>query len=528
MSTYAGTSLLTRQALRRDRLIAPIWVALLAVVLYASAAATPALYDTTTDRVRAAEAINDNAAVVALYGPILDPHSLGEVAMTKMTVLYALFVAILLVVLVRRHTRVEEESGRLELLGGTAVGRDAPLASAVVEAVAISLGIGAVAALVNIAGGLPAAGSVAFGAMWAGTGLVAAGIALVACQMSASARTCAAIAAAALGGLYLLRAVGDTSVRWLSWLSPFGWNTQFRAWSDTRWWMLLLYVALSAALVGVANLLRARRDLGAGIVAPRPGPATGSPRLADALALAIRVHGATILTWSVACAALGMVFGAIAPGVGNLLGSADAQQMIARLGGTGALADALVAAVLSIVAIVVTCFAISVIGHAASDEAGGRTEAVLATATSRSQWFGATSLVAFAGALWLLLATGAFLWLGYGLVGAPPGSHPGRIVGAALSWAPAVWLVAAVAAGLFAYRRGWTAIGWALPAVCLVISLVGDLLELPGWFTGISPYQHVSPMPTEDFAVVPALVMTGLAAVVLAAARWRFARRDIG
>ena len=46
--------------------------------------------------------------------------------------------------------------------------------------------------------------------------------------------------------LFVLRAVGDTTeASWLSWLSPFGWNTQLRAYGDTRWWVLLLYVALA-------------------------------------------------------------------------------------------------------------------------------------------------------------------------------------------------------------------------------------------------------------------------------------------
>ena len=66
----------------------------------------------------AAEAINASPAIVALYGPILDVHSLGELAMTKMTVIYAVFVAIMFLVLVRRHTRVEEENGQTELVGG--------------------------------------------------------------------------------------------------------------------------------------------------------------------------------------------------------------------------------------------------------------------------------------------------------------------------------------------------------------------------------------------------------------------------
>ena len=107
----------------------------------------------------AARAINDNPAVVALYGPILDVHSLGELAMTKVTVLYAVILALMFVVIVRRHTRSEEESGHAELLAGTAIGRDALLAAALVEGVVLSFGVGALVAVADIAGGLPVAGS---------------------------------------------------------------------------------------------------------------------------------------------------------------------------------------------------------------------------------------------------------------------------------------------------------------------------------------------------------------------------------
>ncbi|MCW2787274.1 MAG: hypothetical protein JWP74_3791, partial [Marmoricola sp.] len=86
-----GTTVLARAALRRDRALAPTWIGVLLLGCYASAAATPSLYSSTAERVAAARAVNDTPAVVALYGPILDVHSSGELAMTKMTVLYALF-----------------------------------------------------------------------------------------------------------------------------------------------------------------------------------------------------------------------------------------------------------------------------------------------------------------------------------------------------------------------------------------------------------------------------------------------------
>ena len=52
---YAGTLALARHALRRDRLLVGTWVALLLLVVLASAAAaTPGLYSTERDRVDAA------------------------------------------------------------------------------------------------------------------------------------------------------------------------------------------------------------------------------------------------------------------------------------------------------------------------------------------------------------------------------------------------------------------------------------------------------------------------------------------
>ena len=82
---------LTRFSLRRSRVLVLVWTAVLVVVAYASAAATDSLYVTTAEQVSAARAINGSPALVALYGPILDEHSLGELAMTKMTVTYAVF-----------------------------------------------------------------------------------------------------------------------------------------------------------------------------------------------------------------------------------------------------------------------------------------------------------------------------------------------------------------------------------------------------------------------------------------------------
>lgn len=528
MSTWAGTVRLARTALWRDRVLLGLWTLVLVGVSYASAAATESLYPSVSDRVSVAMASNASPAVVALYGPVVDVHSLGELSMTKLTVLYAVFVALLLLVLVRRHTRTEEEGGAAELLGGTAVGRNAPLGAAVLQGAVVALTVGVLAALADVAGGLPVTGALGFGASWAGIGLVAVGLTAVCCQLSASSRTCAAIAGGALGALFLLRAVGDTAAPWLSWLSPFGWATRLQAWSDPRWWVLLLYAATSLGLVLLAQALRSRRDLGAGMLTPRPGPATGSPGLADALALNLRLHGPILLTWSLAMGVLGLVLGSIAPSIGSMLDTPAGRDMIERLGGSGALEDTLIAAELSMAAVIVTCFALSVVGHGGSEERDGRTEQVLATATSRSRSLVATLVVALVGATWLLVVVGLAVTIGYGTAAGSLVDTFGRILPAALAQAPAIWLVTAIATAAYAVRSRGAVLGWAFLVAFLTLGQIGELLRMPRWVIDLSPYVHVPRMPVESFALRPALVLTGLAAALLSAAWWRYRTRDIG
>ena len=524
-SDLAGTRPLVRLALRRDRIMVAVWVALLVVVSYASAAATTSLYATEAEQVKAAEAINASGAIVALYGPILDVHNLGELAMTKMTVTYSVLVAVMVLFVVRRHTRGDEESGLAELLGGTAIGHEAPLTAAVAFGSAVSLLLGVLVASANTAGGLPVAGSIAFGGLWAGTGLVAVGITALACQLSASSRTCAGLAAAAFAVLFVLRAVGDTTdASFLSWLSPFGWNTQVRAYGDTRWWVLGLYLVAAAGLVLVARAVRARRDLGAGVIQARPGPATGSPRLRDALALSVRVHRPLLLWWTAAVAVYGLVFGALAPGL-NSLDSDQIRQMFERIGGAGAFEDMLIAAVAAVLGLVVTAFGITVLGHSGSDEQDGRTEQVLATATSRSQVFVAATLTAVVGATWLLLVAGVSLAVG---VGNQTDNGFGTLVSSSVVQAPAVWVVVGVGALLLALRSGWALLGWGALVLFATLGLVGELLGLPDWVLKLSPYTHVAKVPSETFSWRPALVLSVIAAVLLVVAWTRFRTRDIG
>lgn len=518
-------SLFWRLMMRQDRVLVPVWLAVLVLTCYASAAATPALYRSDASRVAAAAAVNRSAGIVALYGPILDLRSIGELAMTKLTVLYAVLVSVMVLFVVRRHTRGDEDAGRSELLGAAAVTATTPLRTAVAYGSVVSVVLGAAVALANTVGGLPLAGSIAFGGAWAGTGLVAVGITALACQLSSSPRTCAALASLAFGVLFVLRAVGDaTSASWLSWLSPYGWNTQLRAYSDTRWEVLALYVVSGVALMVAADRVRRSRDLGSGLIEARPGHPVGSPRLSNATALGLRVHRPLLVGWSVVIFAQGLIFGAIIPGF-EAFDTGDMKDLLARVGGTGTFRDVMVAAVISMVGLVVTCFSIAVVTHAGTDEREGRTDQVLAGATSRFRAFTTVVLVAIGGSTWLLAVSGVAFALGLRGRG---GQSFTRIVASSLAQAPAVWVVAALGVSCFAWRSRWAVLGWAFVVVFATLGQIGALLDLPQFVIDLSPFTHAPKMPHESFELLPAAVLTAAAVALLGIAWARYRTRDIG
>ena len=90
--------------------------------------------------------------------------------MVKMSGFGGILVAIMAILLVIRHTRVEEEAGRLELVGSAVVGRRAPLTAALLVGGGASVVLGFITALALIGSKLPVGGSFAFGIAWAGLG----------------------------------------------------------------------------------------------------------------------------------------------------------------------------------------------------------------------------------------------------------------------------------------------------------------------------------------------------------------------
>jgi ABC-2 type transport system permease protein len=525
-ATLAGTWTLVRFILRRDRVRLAVWIVGITLLVLTTAASIEGLYPTQADLDRAAQTAEDNAALIALQGPAYALDTLGGQAVFNIGASGYVVVALMAMFLVGRHTRADEENGRTELLRATVLGRNAPVTAVLVVAMAAFAVLGALITLSMLSQDLPTAGSVLYGAAMAGFGLLFAGVTAVTVQVTEQNRTALGLAGVVLGATYVIRAVGDVGDGTLSWLSPMGWAQATRPYAGERWWPLLLLAGGGAACVAGAFTLLGVRDLGGGLVPPRPGPPTASEPLTRPTGLALRLQRGSLAGWALGLGLTGVSYGSIGQDVGDLIGDNDSfRDIIAQSGGS--LTDSFFTTSLLMMALIAGGFAVSSALRPRSEETSGRAEPLLATGLSRSRWAGSHLAVTLGGSVVLMLAAGLGMGLTYGIAAGDLG-QVGRLLGAAIVYVPALWVLVGVAMVLFGVVPRATTGAWAVLIACFVVGLLGELLDLPAWVVDLSPFQHVPQMPSQGFTLTPVLVLTGVAAALIAAGVTAFRHRDTG
>ncbi|HTT50133.1 MAG TPA: ABC transporter permease [Streptosporangiaceae bacterium] len=526
----AGTRELAGLALRRDRIFLVIWLYALVGTMAATTYDYRHLFVSAAQRASLAHSIQTNPSFVTLSGPVYG-DSLGALIIWKAGLFVAVGAALLGIFAVIRHTRADEEAGRLELVGATAVGRYAALAAALAVTAAACLVAGLLIAVVQLLFGLPAAGSLALGAVTALAGWMFAGVAAVCAQLTESARTARGMASAVLGLAYLLRAAGDPAPRlsWLSWVSPLGWVERAQPYAGPRWWLLATCAAVAVLLAGAAAVLAGHRDLAAGLVPARPGQVDAAGWLRSPLALVWRLQRAGVAGWLAGFVVSAVVLGAAAKGIGaTLTSSPQVRADIVRMGGHAGLVNAYLAIEFALLSVLAAAFGVAAVLRLRSDEAEHRAESMLAGPVSRMSWAAAEVVLAMSGIAVLMAVAGLGSGLGYGARTGSVGAEVARQLAAGLAQVPAAWVLAGVAVALFGLApRVIVPAAWTALAVAGLLTLLGPSLRLPGWLLDLAPFTHEPRLPGGAFTATPLIWLTVVAAGLTAAGLIAFRCRDL-
>ena len=528
-----GAGILAKLALRRDRIMLPAWVYVVVIGVASSAYTFAHLYKTASSRAALVASGESNPALLFLYGR-LNGNSVGALTVWRYGVWGALFAALMSVFLVIRHTRGDEETGRLELIGSARVGRQAPLASAIAVAALANVILIVLLCVVLPFLGLPAAGSVALALAIGTCGLAFAGVSAVASQLTAGARAARGLAIGVLGVAFLARAVGDSAgaggPSWLTWVLPLGWTETLRPFAGERWWVLALPLALFAAGASLSFALAARRDHGAGLFPDRPGRPAASEALRDPFTLAWRLQWPALAGWAAGYAVLFAVCGAAAKGIGQLVGtSGGLTKEFTRIGGQTEIVNAYLAALMLLGGLVAAAYGVSAVLRLRTEETAGRADPVLAGSVGRARWGLSHLVVAFVGSAVLLAVAGIATGLGYGLAAGGAGGETARMLGAGLAQLPAAAVIIGVAALAFgAVPDGCTAVAWTAVGLAVLLDIFGQALQLSQWVLDISPFTHVPRLPGGTVTAAPLLSLSVIALALCLAGLAALRRRDIG
>ena len=513
---------------RRDRVRGPVWVVSFVGLVAASVASVVALYSTPEDLQSYATVAQANAAIKALTGPGygLDDPTQGAVVMNEVSLYTYVTIALMCIFLLVRHTRAEEETDRAELVRAAPVGRYATLAAAITWVFLLSLAISVGNSIVMVAFGLSAAGSFAYGAATLATAWVFIGITAVTAQVAASARASLSMAGSVLGFFFLVRAVGDMGNGWMTWLSPIGVAQAIRPFADERWWVLPPLVVLGTALVVAGWMLMGRRDLGAGLMSQRPGPAEASPSLDSPFALAVRLQRASAVGWLAGITIIAFFMGLVADQADAFADNEAIAELFAQ-SGQGTITETFLATVVLMLALFSSGFTVASVLRLRSEEIAVRAEPMLATPVDRRTWLWSHLGVSVIGSVVLMLSGGLMTGLGYyAVTGDPDQLLP--LIGAGLTMAVGLIVLAMFTAALFGLSARRSIFAWSSVALVLVVGLLAETLSLPQWVRNVSPFEHLPAMPAASFDLLPVVLLLIVAVALEAVAVFALRRRDMG
>ncbi|MFV8830298.1 ABC transporter permease [Alkalihalobacterium sp. APHAB7] len=527
---YHQTGVLARLIIKRDRIRLPIWLTAISFFTLLIAAAYTDLYQTEQERQAIAETMK-NPAMIAMVGPGygLDNYTAGAMFAHQMLLFSAVVVAIMSILLVTRHTRADEEEGRIELIRSLPVGKLSNITSSVLVMVganvllALITGVGLYALQIE---SMDLQGSLLYGAAIGATGIYFTSVTGLFAQVSENSRGTIGLSFAVLGGAYLIRAVGDVSNETLSWFSPLGWIVGTQAYVNNYWWPVILTIGAAILLLVLTLYLNTIRDLGAGFLQSRPGKKHASRFLQSPFGLAFRLQRTGIIAWAIGMFILGASYGSV---LGDLEYFFDSNEMMAEFLAPVegfSLVEQFLPMLMLVISIICTVPALLFVLKLKNEEKKNMTEHLLARAVSRTRLMGSYLFVSiiFGTTVFVLAIIG--LWSAAVSVMEEPVLFT-SIVKAGIVYLPAMFVLIGLAVFLTGYFPKLTSLTWLYLGYSFFVVYLGGLLQLPTWMEKVSPFAHVPQFPVEEVTALPIILLTGIAGVLLFIGFLGYNKRDI-
>lgn len=500
------------QRIRRDWVQVLLWAVGTGLLAYASYVGVADSYGTEQDRTSLLAAALANP-VILLFRGLPSGADQGAFVVFLIFPWLAMLAAFMSTFLAVRHTRGDEESGRAELVAATPASRTLPFVATAVHGILANLLLGALTAGAFVAVGLGVEGSLLAGAAVGAVGVTFLGVGLVAAQLMRTSRGANSLAVWTLLITFVLAGMGNAigtpsddltrmESSWLTWVSPFGWGENTRAFDENLWWPVVLCLAVGLVLAAVSAVLVSARDLGGSFIAERPARADASAALSTPTGLVWRLTRGAVIGWTVGGLLVGILSTSLASIVQEI-GAANpsVEEILQQISGEGSLEQGTVATFFTMLGILAACAAVQVVCRARQEEAHGTAEPLLAAPVGRVRWLADYLVVAVLAIVLVILAA-----IGGAAIGIA--SQDGDmdlmrtvlVTGAGQVAAASVFLV--LTALVFVLLPRLTIpVGWTLVVIGMMLGLFGPLFQFPDWLVHLSPIAVTPLLDGDDIDV---------------------------
>lgn len=523
----AGTRLLLSFYLRRERLSLILWILGIAGSTLAVAISFEELYATEAE-VEALKHIISNPAITAMVGPAfgIDNYTVEAMMGHQMLLLTLIALALMNIVISAKHTRGDEETGRLEQVQALPVGRLAsPFSLFLLLLLANGL-ITFVTAFGLIGLNLDAGGSFVYSSVLGLGGFFFGNLTLLVAQIFRSRRVVLGVSFGILLGSYVQRAIGDMLAEALSYSSPLGLLLYTEAYVNNYLWPMGVILILSIALFSLALLLKGNRDLGSSLIEDRAGKTRGGKMLETPFSFIFRLQFGLILGWL-----FGIYF--LAASYASMLGELeyflDNLSFIDKMlpgAGEGALLEEFLLMLMSVMSLLALIPGMLILLRLLKEEEENRLEPILTTGVSRKRILGSYISLAIITSILMILVTVLGFYSVSLLVSEETISFF-SLLKLALGYLPAIFVMLGLTALITGGFPKLRLLLWLYVSYSFVLIYLGDLLEFPKVLHYLTPFGYVIDFPLEGRGLIEALVLLAISISLFVLGTYLYRRRDL-
>lgn len=438
-----------------------------------------------------------NAGMIAIFGPLTPPGSIGQIVAWEAGSLSLLLVSIMSILMLVGLHRRSEHQGFSELQLSTGIPRGSPAIAALGASALAALIMGAGSAIVLAASGLyvdqmPLAGALIFGIT---VGLTMIGSALIAhfvLLLISNPASVTRVGLLTVAASFLARSWADSEgISWLNWVAPLGWKQVIGPYVQDNWRNAGILLAWCLSLTVLVIVAEHYRPYGRGIISFPPSSSKRTRRIRGTLHLAFTLNRMTMATWASAVAILSGFLIALTGSLSTIIvGDGGVGRVFEDIFDTADMKSEFIAYVATLMGILAAIAGVQIVLGQQQAEANRTVDLIRATGVRR--WTPMASITIMAATVILASTLGILLggWMGLLTQNNTTATDVEHLVPAAWSqFAPALLLtsIAIFTIGIFPRLA---LLSWTPIIAAAILTLFGPILQAPEWLLNLSPFEH--------------------------------------